>query len=155
MQNPPPSQQPYGSPYGTPAPPPQQSSVGMDPKIAAAISYIWIVGLIFFIMEKENRFLRFHALQSILAGVANSIIMFALIIVAFILTFIGAAAASAAGDAGAALFGIVVFLIWAVVWIVPVAFLIGIIIAAVKAYQGQTLKLPIIGKMADKIVNKQ
>ena len=154
MQNPPPSQQPYANPYGTPAPPPQQSGLGMDPKIAGAISYIWIVGLIFFFMEKENRFIRFHAMQSILAGIANSIIMFALIIVAFILTFVGAAIAAAAGDAGAALFGILIFLIWAVVWIVPVAFLIGIIIAAVKAYQGQTMKLPIIGRMAEKIVNK-
>ena len=48
---------------------------GLDPNIAAAISYIWIVGVIFFILEKENKFVRFHALQSILFGVANSVLM--------------------------------------------------------------------------------
>ncbi len=60
----------------------------MDPKIAAAISYIWIVGVIFFILEKENKFVRFHALQSILFGVANSIIMVLLGILAFVLTVV-------------------------------------------------------------------
>ncbi len=155
MQNPPPTQQPYGTPQGAPLPPPApQSGLGMDPKVAAAISYIWIVGLIFFFIEKENRFVRFHAMQSILVGIANTVVMFALIIVAFILTFVGAALASALGDAGGVIFAMLVFLIWAVVWIVPIVVLIGIIFTAIKAYQGQTIKLPIIGSMAEKIVNK-
>ncbi len=154
MQNPPPGQQPYVNPQGAPTPPAPESNLGIDPKVAAAISYIWVVGLIFFFIEKENRFVRFHAMQSILVGIANTIIMFTLIIVAFILTFVGAALAAAAGDAAGALFAILIFMIWAVVWIVPVAFLIGIIFTAIKAYQGTTIKLPILGNMAEKIVNK-
>src|SRR5882672_7805852 len=92
MQNPPPGQQNYGSapgvpPPGTPPPGTSQTGTGLDPKVAAAISYIWIVGLIFFFIEKENKFVRFHAMQSILFGIANSVIMMVLAVVAVILTF--------------------------------------------------------------------
>jgi uncharacterized membrane protein len=130
----------------------------MDPKVAAALSYIWIVGVIFFIMEKENKFVRFHALQSILFGVANTVVMIVLVIIATILTVvfsIGAAAAASGGaDAFSGLIGLVVSLIWLVCWLIGLAMFIGLIYAAVKAYQGHTFKLPIIGNMAEKMVNK-
>lgn len=157
MQNPPPSQPSYGSPSGNP--PPSSSPLGsLDPKVAAALSYIWIVGVIFFIMEKENRFVRFHALQSILFGVANSIIMFVLAIVAIILTFVfsmGAAVAASGGGGGiATLVSLLVWLIWLIFWLIGLVMLVGLIFAAVKAYQGQTFKLPFIGNIAEKMVNK-
>ena len=162
MQNPPPGQQNYGSAPGVPpsAPSPGTSPTGsgLDPKIAAALSYIWIVGLIFFFIEKENKFVRFHAMQSILFGIANSVIMMVLAIIATILTVvftIGAAAASAAGSGGVgAIVGLFVWLIWLLFWVVAMVFLVGLILAAVKAYQGKKFKLPIIGNMAEKIVNK-
>ena len=70
MQNPPPEQQNYGTPGGSPPPTSSSPLGGMDPKISAAISYIWIVGVVFFILEKENKFVRFHAFQSIFLSVA-------------------------------------------------------------------------------------
>jgi uncharacterized membrane protein len=156
MQNPPPGQN-YGTPSGNP--PPSSSPLGgMDPKIAAAISYIWIVGLIFFILEKENKFIRFHALQSILFGVANSIIMIVLAVIAMILTVVfsvGAAAASSGGGSGiGTLVGLLIWVIWLIFWLIGMAMFVGLIFAAVKAYQGQMFKLPIIGNMAEKMVNK-
>jgi len=162
MQNPPPGQQNYGSAPGVPpsAPSPGTSPTGsgLDPKIAAALSYIWIVGLIFFFIEKENKFVRFHAMQSILFGIANTVIMMVLAIIATILTVvftIGAAAASAAGSGGVgAIVGLFVWLIWLLFWVVAMVFLVGLILAAVKAYQGKKFKLPIIGNMAEKIVDK-
>jgi uncharacterized membrane protein len=163
MQNPPPGQQNYGSAPGTPPPstgpgPSQTGGTGLDPKVAAAISYIWIVGLIFYFIEKENKFIRFHAMQSILFGIANTVIMMVLAIIATILTVvftIGAAAVSAAGSSGAgAIVGLFVWLIWLLFWVVAMVFLVGLIFAAIKAYQGQKFKLPIIGNMAEKIVNK-
>ncbi|HBB88177.1 MAG TPA: hypothetical protein DC047_11225 [Blastocatellia bacterium] len=163
MQNPPPGQQNYGSAPGTPPSTPspgtsQTGGTGLDPKVAAAISYIWIVGLIFFFIEKENKFVRFHAMQSILFGIANSVIMMVLAIIATILTVvftIGAAAASAAGSGGlGAIVGLLVWLIWLLFWVLAMVFLVGLIFAAVKAYQGQKFKLPIIGNMAEKIVEK-
>jgi uncharacterized membrane protein len=157
MQNPPPTQQNFGTPPSPSAP--GRSPLGsMDPKVAGALSYIWIVGLVFFILEKENRFVRFHALQSLLFGVANSVIMVVLVIVASILTLvfsIGAAAIASGGGTGlASLVGYLVWLIWLVFWLIGLLMFGGLIFAAVKAYQGETFKLPIIGKMAEKIVNK-
>jgi uncharacterized membrane protein len=157
MQNPPPGQQNYTP--GAPPPGTSQTGTGLDPKVAAAISYIWIVGLIFFFIEKENKFVRFHAMQSILFGIANSVIMMVLAIVATILTVvftIGAAAASTATGSGSVggLVSLLVGLIWLIFWLLAMVFLVGLIFAAVKAYQGQKFKLPIIGNMAEKIVNK-
>ena len=130
----------------------------MDPKVAAALSYIWIVGVIFFIMEKENKFVRFHALQSIMFGVANTAVMIVLVIIATILTVVfsigAAAAASGGGDAVSGLIGLVVTLIWLICWLIGLAMFGGLIYAAIKAYQGHTFKLPIIGNMAEKMINK-
>jgi uncharacterized membrane protein len=47
-------------------PPVQQSSTGLAPNVAAAISYIWIIGLVLFFIEKDNKFVRFHAMHSVL-----------------------------------------------------------------------------------------
>jgi uncharacterized membrane protein len=150
MQNQPTGQPNVGA-TGTP-PPPRQTGTGLDPNIAAAISYFWIIGVIFFFLEKDNRFVRLHAMQSILFGVAWSVLMIVLVILGSILTFIGAAIAATAGDAAGTLFGLLVSLIWLLIWLVPVGLLVVLILTAVKAYQGKWVKLPIIGNMAEKIV---
>jgi uncharacterized membrane protein len=47
-----------------------KSALGLDGNVAAALGYpIGIIAIISLIMEKENRFVRFHALQSILLHV--------------------------------------------------------------------------------------
>jgi uncharacterized membrane protein len=153
MQNPPPGQQNYASPGGPP-PPGNSPLGGMDPKIAAALSYIWIVGVIFFILEKENKFVRFHAMQSILFGVANTVIMIGLAIVAFILTLVFGIGGAMVGGAVSSIVTLLIWLIWLLFWLIGIAMFVGLIFAAVKAYQGQKFKLPIIGNMAENIVNK-
>lgn len=153
MQNPPPGQPNPGTPSGSP---PSSSSPlsGMDPKIAAALSYIWIVGVIFFIIEKENKFVRFHALQSILFGVANSIIMILLMIVGFVLSIVFGIGGAMVGGPMESLVGLLVGLIWLLFWLIALLMFAGLIFAAVKAYQGQKFKLPIIGNIAENMVNK-
>jgi uncharacterized membrane protein len=63
MQNPPPVQV-SSQPPATVA----KSSTGLDENIAALLSYIfgWVSGLIFFLIEKDSRLVRFHAMQSII-----------------------------------------------------------------------------------------
>lgn len=143
MQNPPPAQPAKSSGIG-----------GLDPKVAAALSYIWIVGLIFYFIEKENRFVRFHAMQSIIFGIANFVIMFALAILAIILTFAFGIGGAIVGGGIGTLVSMLVWLVWLIFWLLALAFLAGLIFAAYKAYQGQKFKLPIIGNMAEKIVDK-
>jgi uncharacterized membrane protein len=46
------------------------SSLGIDPQIGAGLAYLPLVGVVFFFVEKTNRFIRFHAAQSILLFLA-------------------------------------------------------------------------------------
>jgi uncharacterized membrane protein len=130
-----------------------KSALGLDGNLAAALGYpIGIIAIICLIMEKENRFVKFHALQSILLHVLAIVVMIALWILIVILTIAGVAAA-AATDSGAigGLVGMLMGLLWLVFIVLYVA---ALIYAAVKSYQGNMFKLPIIGNMAEKFANK-
>ena len=127
-----------------------KSALGLDGNIAAALGYpIGIIAIISLIMEKENRFVKFHALQSILLHVGAIVLMIALWIIGFILAVAGMAAAAASNATGA--LGGLVGMLFGLIWLVfIILYLGGLIFAAVKAYQGNMFKLPIIGNMADK-----
>lgn len=131
-------------------PPGQQSSLGLAPNVAAALSYIWIVGLILFFLEKANNFVRFHAMQSVLYGVTWSVVMIVLAVLNAIIAIVGGVASAAAGDPG--FISLLISLISLVIWlIVPLVYIGGLILGAVKAYQNTKLKFPIIGNLAEKI----
>ena len=136
MQNPPPVQT-------------TKSSTGLDENVAALLSYIfgWVSGLIFFLIEKDSRLVRFHAMQSILLNVSIGVLAFVVWIVVFILLII----VSQISDALSTIVGLLMTLIW-------LAFSVGILIAwvlcLVKAYQSQYYKLPIIGNFAEKFSAK-
>lgn len=138
----------------TPPPPAPASGTGLDPKVAGALSYIWVVGLIFFFIEKENRFIRFHAAQSVIFGIVNSVLMTVLAIVAVVLTFAFGIGGAIVGGVIGTIIGLLVWIIWAVFWLLLLALLIGLILAAVKAYQGHLFKLPVIGNIAETMANK-
>lgn len=152
MQNPPPGQQQqgYGSPYGTPPnapitptpgdPGPKGKTAlgGLDANVVAALGYpIGIIALIEVIIEKQNRFARFHALQSLLLIAAWFVIWIVLLIFTFILAMVKL------GILGSLLFPLVM-LVW----------FAALIFCAYKAYQGDWFKLPVIGDMAEKFANK-
>jgi uncharacterized membrane protein len=151
----PPPNQPYGTPYGAPPPPPGaapggagKSSMGMDENLAAMLCYLSmfccgvgiIVSLVFFLMEKTSRLVRFHAMQALVFG--------GIWIVVGILFRILYAVLSLAnvGVLGLGLFGIQMIVILALV--------VMLVLAAIKAYQGQFYKLPVIGDLAENFTNK-
>src|SRR6185369_8458392 len=88
MQNPPPVQT-------APAPPvqgaPGKSSTGLDENVAALLSYIfgWVSGLIFFLIEKDSRLVRFHAMQSLLLNVLAAIIGIVIWVITVVLVLVG------------------------------------------------------------------
>ncbi len=55
-----------------------KSSTGMEENVAALLSYVagWITGLIFFLIEKDSKFVKFHAMQSIITFGACAILSF-------------------------------------------------------------------------------
>ena len=107
----------------------EKTSTGLDANLAAALSYLvgFVTGAIFLVVEKENRFVRFHAMQSTLlfAGIV------ALDILLQIVPLLGAL--------------VVLFLV------VPASAFLWLFLMF-KAYQGEEYKLPVIGQIAsDKI----
>jgi len=114
---------------------------GIDGNIAALLGYIiWIVALILLIIEKENRFVKFHAIQSLLLHAAAIVVFIAMVI---LLTILGVVLAMAH-------LGALVGLLWLLYMVVVLGYIGALIFSAVKAYGGVEFKLPIIGEMAAK-----
>jgi uncharacterized membrane protein len=126
-----------------------KSSTGLDENIAALLAYIfgWVSGLIFFLIEKDSKLVRFHAMQSILFNVGVGVLCIVLWIITFVLVLIASQLAGALGT----LVGLLATLFWVVVL---GGLLIAWILCLVRAYQGKFFKLPFIGDLAEKIVNK-
>ena len=130
-----------------------KSALGLDGNLAAALGYpIGIIAIICLIMEKENRFVKFHALQSILLHVGFIVVAIAVWIIGIVLLIAGAAASAASGSGAA---GGIVGMLFGLIWLVViVCYVGGLIFAAVKSYGGNQFKLPVIGNIAEKFANK-
>jgi len=133
-------------------PPPVQiakSSTGLDENLAALLSYVggWVTGLIFFLIEKDSRLVRFHAMQSLLLSAAAAVISIAIWFL-WIFSWVIVSQIS----------GILSFLISLIVgllaFVVGIGVLIGAILCLIKAYQGSFFKLPVIGNFAEKFSAK-
>ena len=124
----------------------QKSALGMDGNITALIGYIiGIVALVLIFIEKDNKFVRFHALQSVLWSALCVVGIIAVGIVGTILALVLGQVASGLG----AIVGILAMLLY---FGLILAMLGGLIFAAIKAYGGSEFKLPIVGNMAEKWV---
>ena len=140
MQNPPPVQ--------TSSQPPAQtgkSSTGLDENVAALLSYIlgWLSGLVFFLIEKDSRLVRFHAMQSLILSGGGVVLLIVLWV------FIGISSIII-GQVSGILSFLVSMVLGLVATVVGIAILVGAIIGLVKAYQGQYFKLPVVGNLAEK-----
>lgn len=64
-----------------------QANTGLAPNLAGALAYLFapLTGVLFMVIEKENRFVRFHAAQSIVFGIACIVVWVALTILGMIL----------------------------------------------------------------------
>ena len=54
------------------------ATFGLDQNLAGALTYAvgWVSGLVFLLSEKENKFVRFHAMQSIITfGFLNILVI--------------------------------------------------------------------------------
>ncbi len=104
----------------------------LEPNIAGALSYILapLTGVLFFILEKDDKFVRFHAFQSILFGAASYAAM--VITSSMLVIFIGALLVP--------IVSVVIFIFYAMLmW---------------RAYNGEIYELPVLGKIAKEQVNK-
>lgn len=122
----------------------QKSAIGLDANLAAALGYpIGIIALILIFIEKENKFVRFHAIQSLLWIAFMLAAVLVIVIGGTIITLVTAAVSGTL----AWIIGIFLMLLY-FAWMV--ASVGGMIYAAVKAYGNQTFKLPVVGNFAEK-----
>lgn len=106
------------------------TSTGLKENVASALCYVlgWVTGIIFLIIEPNNKTIKFHALQSIIffgAFTVVNIILGWIPILGWIL---------------AAILGVVAFIFW--------------IIFIVNAAQGKMYKAPVAGKYAEQYAAK-
>ncbi len=103
----------------------EKSTTGIQPNVAGLLCYLagWITGLIFLLIEKENKFVRFQAVQSIATYVV-------LMVIYLIFSFIP--------------FG------WIINIFVGIGMFVLWIVLMMKAYQGKLFKLPVVGDFSEK-----
>ena len=103
-----------------------KSSTGMDENVAGLLCYLlgWVTGLIFFLIEKDSKFVRYHAIQSM-------VVFGFIFVVSMILQYI-----PFIGPILAGLIGLLGIILW--------------IILMVNAYQGKKLKIAGAGSIAEK-----
>lgn len=104
------------------------SNTGLDPKLAGLLCYAfgWVSGLIFFLISPEDKYVRFHAIQSMFTFGTLSVLGSA----ANMFWYVGWSISS------------LILLVGLVLWV----------ILMVKAYQGEKYKLPFFGDLAEKYV---
>jgi len=139
-----------GPPSGAPG---GKTSLGLESNVGAMLCYIanflccigLVLAIVFLVTEKENRFVKFHAVQSLflaLAQLAVGIVVGILgLVLGMVLDLVHMAWLSWLLVLGLRL---IIFLIFIAFWI----------FAGIKAYGGQWYKLPIIGNFAWNTVNK-
>ena len=103
-----------------------KTALGIDENIEGLLCYVlgFITGILFLVLEKDNKFIRFHAMQSIA-------VFLALFVISVVLGFI-----PVLGWIVSELIGIVGIILW--------------LLLMLKAYQGEMYKLPIAGDFAEK-----
>jgi uncharacterized membrane protein len=106
-----------------------KSSTGLDENIAGLLCYLagWFTGLIFFFLEKDSRFVKFHAMQSIIISVV-------LTVVSIVLGFLP--------------------FIWRLTGLIGLAQFVIMVICMIKAYNREWFKLPVVGDIAEQQINK-
>ncbi len=104
----------------------EKTSTGLAENVAGLLCYVlgWISGIIFLLIEQENKFVRFHAFQSIY--------VFGILTIASIIL------------------GWIPFIGGVLVWLISVLGFILWIVLMIKAYQGVKYKLPRAGDFAEK-----
>ena len=106
--------------------PPKKTATGLDENLAGLLCYVgwWVGGIVFLIIEPDNKFVRFHAIQSIIAFGFITIVTWVLGWVPVVGPFLSAII----GLGGVAL------------WIAMM----------IKAYQEARYKLPLAGDIAQR-----
>ncbi len=109
----------------------QKSSTGLPAHVAGVLCYLlgWVSGLVFYLIEKQSDFVRFHATQSIIVFGALTIVSIFVQAVPFLGQLVGA----------------LLSLLGVALWI----------ILMIKAALRERYKLPWVGDLADEYARRR
>jgi uncharacterized membrane protein len=109
----------------------QNSGTKLEPNVAGLLCYVlwWITGLIFFLIEEKDEFVRFHAVQSMIVFGAWTVVQIVLGGILYAISHSG-------GEVFSSLWSVLAVVLW--------------IVLMIKAYQGKRFKLPVSGDLAEK-----
>lgn len=118
-----------------------QSSLGLAPNIASLLSYICppFTGIVFLLLEKIDKDVRFHSWQSIVLGASFWFLAFILKLMAVIMGFLA---------------GVLEVMIDFFVWPLILATIAVWVICLIKAYQGERWRIPVVGDVAAKMAGE-
>ncbi len=128
-----------------------KSVFGLDANIVAMLCYLLslicalglVLSMITVVLEKSNKLARFHAWQSILLS-----IIILLLSVAY--SSIGFLAVLGDGKESTSLSLLIGFVFWLISLGISLTIFVFMIIAAIKAYNGEIYKIPLVGEYADR-----
>lgn len=110
-----------------------KTALGLNENTEGLLCYSlgWLTGIIFLLLEKENMFIRFHAIQSLATFISLSLLNFL-----FMALLVGTGDDAIVFLVGG-LLSILLFILW--------------LLLMYKAYKGERFKLPIVGDFAEKL----
>jgi uncharacterized membrane protein len=122
---------------------------GLDENVAGALSYLFgpVSGLILYLVEQDNPFVRFHA--------AQSMVVTGLVVVAYIgMGIVGTIVSSVLFTSTSTFFvGSIVSLLLGLVWLVLALGVFALwVYLMVRAYQGRTPRIPLAASIVDNLV---
>jgi uncharacterized membrane protein len=130
-----------------------KTSIGLDGNLGAALCY-WanficclglVLAIVFLCTEKENRFVKFHAVQSLFLAATQIVVGIVIEILGLIVSMVlGMIHMGWLGWILVLCLRFLLFFIFVIIWI----------FAGIKAYGGQDYKLPLIGEFAWKTIYK-
>ena len=126
-----------------------ETESGLDENVAGALSYLFglVTGLIFYLIEQDNPYVRFHAAQSM---VVTGIVFAAYIA----LSIVGMIVSTVLVTSSSTFFlGSIVSLVLGLIWLVLAlgGFALWVYLM-IRAYQGKTPRVPIAAGIADSLV---
>lgn len=119
-----------------------ETDTGLEENVAGALSYLFapLTGILFFVLEGKNEFVRFHAAQSIVFGVGMFVVYLGVTFVQFALLLVPR------------LGGLLSLMFTLAYFVVGFAAFVAWLVLMYRAYSGKTYHMPVFGSIAERIV---
>ncbi|MGH9158890.1 MAG: DUF4870 domain-containing protein [Vicinamibacteraceae bacterium] len=120
---------------------PGVTTTGLDPRLAAVLAYSawWMSGLVLLLLERDNRFVRFHALQALVGLGGLALLTLLLAVMSLLMLTVSYTA------------------MWVCGYVVEAVAILGVFVWLVclyKASRGHWWKLPLVGAWVERVVTE-